>query len=777
MKKTVYIWLLIIAFGAASFAQTGEWKTHLSYYNTTEVVETNSLIFAVANGALYSFNDREDNRIYQYSPYNGLSDTQVKTIGYSREHDLLVIVYTNGNIDLHAPGTGKTRNLPYLKQDLNIQDKAVNEIYFNGDFAYLSTQFGILALNLKKEEITDTYRLNTAIYSVCIKDNTIYASTGKGILSASTQVNLLDYNNWLPLALTVSPEDKEQISRICVFENLLTFFISGGSNTGVYYLQSDGAARQVIKDSALTGMTLQNGMLILLGDKRAVVMPSFTSSYTIANDPVYSISSTKDKNTFWLATGDNGIKGIRRNGDKFDILLSGTTINSPMHNYCAFMSYRENKLVIAGGGRWNERNNTPGTLMVHDGEGWFNFLRDDVRQVIPARYEDLTSAAIDPSDNMHYFASSWGEGLYEFRDNKAVMLHNSRNSALETIFPNNPATALNYIRIDGLCFDKEGNLWMTNSEVGNGIKILKADRSWATLPYLNKHKLIDKILITKEGHKWVNVLRESSLIFILDDGGTIGDTSDDRTREVSNFHHYANGQSSAILSNYFYCMAEDKNGSVWIGTDIGPLIIHTPANILNDPDAVASAYRPVRTDAEGLSGYLLDDEKVRAIAIDGGNRVWLGTEGNGVMVVKDDGSETYEHFTSANSPLPSDNIQSLAANPHTGEIFIGTDKGIVSYAGGATEGAESYSDVYAYPNPVRPEYQDIVTVTGLMDDSDVRITDINGNLIVRGKSLGGQFTWNCRNRNGQRVATGIYLVMAAQQNKGESVVTKIMVVK
>ena len=287
--------------------------------------------------------------------------------------------------------------------------------------------------------------------------------------------------------------------------------------------------------------------------------------------------------------------------------------------------------------------------------------------------------------------------------------------------------------------------------------------------------LVVKILITQKGYRWVNIPRVSPGIFVFDDKGTIDDATDD----VSNFFSlFSDADGKTIEVSAYYCMTEDKNGTIWMGTDKGPVICTVPSRAIESPGSLYCSYIVRPLDDGTSNGYrLLENEKINAIAIDGGNRKWLGTESSGVFLLSEDGMETIAHFTTENSPILSNTIQSIAINNITGEVFIGTDKGLVSYMGDAIEGKKDYSEVRAYPNPVRPEYNDQVTVTGLMEQSNVKITDLNGNIIYQATSVGGQLTWNCRNRKGERVASGIYLVLATTPDAGESVVTKIMVIK
>ena len=285
--------------------------------------------------------------------------------------------------------------------------------------------------------------------------------------------------------------------------------------------------------------------------------------------------------------------------------------------------------------------------------------------------------------------------------------------------------------------------------------------------------IVDKLLITSRGDKWVNTVRGSNVgITVFNEKGTIDDTSDD---VVNHFSLFSTANGDAISVSGYFCMAEDKKGNIWLGTNRGPIICPVPNRAIDDPDQIYCT-RIIR-ELNGENSYFLDNVQINAIAVDGGNRKWLGTEGAGIFVVSEDGSETIENFTTDNSPLLSDVINSIAIDDVTGEVFIGTDKGIISYMGEATEGSESYSEVYAYPNPVRPQYGDKVTITGLMSDSNVKITDVAGHLVYQGKSLGGQLTWNCRSYRGERVASGVYLVLAATPEGKESVVTKIVVVK
>lgn len=776
MKRICYLVLFISLFCQYGHSQAiGDWQTFLSYYNTVKVAETNNYVFAIAQGAKTSASDtelnggslfrysKEDNSIKLFSRQDGLNDQQITHIGFNSDTNTLLIVYKDGNIDLLVDNSFS--NIPYLYNS-SIKDKTINEIYFYNEYAYLSGNFGIMVLNVKKKEITDTYQINKTVTSCCIKDNYLYAATENGLYRGLLTSNLLDINNWQSFSTSAS----STIEQLTVFENQLCFKLKNG---GTYYQDESGNIHTIVEGGNISKMKLVNNKLVSFTTSTAYISSSLTEKDVVNVGTINDISSLKDENTFWIAAGNQSLKGIKKNSDQYTVIFSDTIAanSGPKRNLCDYMKVNNQRLFVAGGGRGANRYDNFGTFMIYDNNAWKNYDEDAIKQKAGIRFSDVMSIAIDPKDNNHYYASTWGEGVFEFKDDAFVQLYNSSNSPLESAVAN----SLNFIRIEGLCFDKDNNLWMTNSEVSSALKVLKNDGTWASLAYsdLSKVNSIDKILITKKNIKWINILRSTPGIFVLNDNETIDDTSDDTYRLYQTLISSADGKN--MTTNGFYCLTEDKNGAIYIGTGNGLAICTNPSSVPTSENLVIN--RPTREATDGSLSYFLDGEQINAIAVDGGNRKWIGTQNSGVFLISEDASETIKNFTTSNSPILSNTVVSLAIDPVNGRVYIGTDKGITSYLSDATEGKENYSNVYAYPNPVRPEDIDQVTIAGLMENSNVKITDLSGNLIYQGKSVGGQLTWNCRNHSGSRVATGIYLVLAATQDSKESVVTKIMIVK
>lgn len=756
MRKTyIYILLLVAFFQTTLYAQDWKWKSYLAYYNTTLVAEANNNVFAVADGSLYSYN-KEDQSVQTYSKLNGLSDVSITQLGYNADVNTLLIVYDNGNIDLW--GEDGIYNLPFLKNSTVVQDKTVNAITFDGEYAYLASQFGIMVINMQKKEVADTYRIGN-VSSCCVLNNYLYAATEQGIRRGSLNDNLLDAANWTDYSAEV-------VQDIVAFQNTLCYVISGD---GIYY-QAEGSSRKWINDAGIKGMKVESGKLLAYTNGKVYIASSLNTPDQITGlSTIQDVSTLKD-NAYWIANAAGGILGIQKNGSAYTRILEKTTIDGPKRNMPYFMDFVEGQLLVTGGGRWMDRENNPATFMRYKDGMWANL--DDSSLASKAGIDfcrDFLCVAVDPVDTSHYFIASYGEGLFEFRGMEFQTMYNNDNSPLQYVVPDDGKPQpypRHYVRVSGLDFDAAGNLWTVSAGVNEAIQVLQPDGTWVTLRDLpiSNSPTTGSLLFLSNGLLVANIPRASNAgIFIMDNNGTL-DASDDTYNLYSTL---VSTQGEALSASEFYCIAEDKMGSLWVGTNIGPVIGYNTSD----------GYRFNRIVLFDESDYLLNGERVNCIAVDGGNRKWIGTQNSGVFLVSEDGTEVLENFTTENSPLFSDCIQSIAIHPQSGEVFIGTDKGIISYQGDATEGSEDYSSVHAYPNPVRPDFDDKVIITGLMDQSEVKITDLAGNLIYRSTCIGGQLTWDCRNAQGRRVATGVYLVLAATPDAKESVVTKIMVVK
>jgi len=379
---------------------------------------------------------------------------------------------------------------------------------------------------------------------------------------------------------------------------------------------------------------------------------------------------------------------------------------------------------------------------------------------------------VDPQNSNHVFACSWGYGLLEFNEGKLVKVHDQTNSTLYPV----EGFSSGYVRIGCATFDKENNLWIGNSAVQNPISVKKADGTWFNFPkaeygsIIGRESLIDDIIVTQNGYKW-GVLRNGGGLFAFSEGENIDNEGDDKFKAFS-----VNDKDGHAITSRVYSIAEDLEGVIWLGTEKGIVVYYNPNNVFSKEEG-AFFGQQVRVHAEGNDSILQDllgTEKVNAIAVDGANRKWFATENAGVFLMSEDGTEQIYHFNIANSPLLSNNVLCIAINHTTGEVFFGTEKGIISFMGTATKGDTFFREVLVFPNPVKPNFDGVITIKGLITNVNVKISDIAGHLVYETTSHGGQATWDGKGFDGARVQTGVYLVFCTNEDGSKTYITKIL---
>lgn len=777
MKKySLFLLLLVINLTAVGQGIIGNWRTHLAYNSVNQIAQSKNKIFAVSEGSLYSVS-KLDGDIEFYSKMSGLNDANILKIEFDEANNQLLIIYQNGNIDImHEAGVN---NIPDLYRKQMSNSKAINEVSFVGKNAYLSSDFGILLVNMEKQEITDTYIIGqggreTKVLSTMIHNDTIYSISENQLLWSDARKPhlLVNFEYWKPVANLPGSGD---------FKKVVSF---GGKlllQRGNQLFRRDGAANWTPLASAFTIHSVQvSHGRVIINDKTNVVytlneqFELSSESITVSDDVEYDNTNS----TFWLAGMDQGVIAAKIKAGQ-EPELSYFKPKGPALNIPFWMTFAGEKLFVVPGGRWASNNNQPGMIMIYENNQWKNILSNEVTDVITQQIPkqpalDFMNVAVDPTDPTHFYVTSFANGLFEFRNDAFVKWHHHKNSPFVNIFDFEPYS---YIRLDGATFDPAGNLWLCNMFDANAIKILKASGEWTSLYFAESNKpTLGNILINNQNskQKWVPSVRAPSGVFIFDDNGTLDDQSDDKNRFMSTFADLDN-PGSDLRPSAIYTLQQDKNGVIWAGTDLGPLLFYNTSRAF-DSNYTCSRVKIPRNDGTNQADYLLKDETVQAIAIDGANRKWLGTKNSGLFLMSDNGQETIRHFTSSNSPLLSDNIMSLSINPVSGEVFIGTSNGLVSYQSDAAEGTGLYDNVYAYPNPVRESYKGIITITGLIDNTRVKVTDISGNLIYQTVSNGSIATWDGNDVHGRRVRTGIYLAICANEDGTQSTITKIMVV-
>lgn len=764
MVKRIFA-ILSILIAITANAGIGDWVLYPSYHNATYCQTASDKVYVLASGALYSYNT-SDEEVHVYDKINTLSDIDITHIEYCKDIKALVVVYSNANIDILFDDE-EVYNITDFKNK-SLPDKRINGVDIQGTTAYISTVFGVVELDLEEYEFTNTYTTGLNTYCTYLFNGTLFCGTETGMYSCATDKNLLDKNNWVK-------KNNYFTKAICELDGMLYCYLD---EYGIY---SYNASNNILKDVVYNHGEKYNAMysngkeIIASAKKKTTIITSPTDVTVYKNSNSNFI--LKDGNHFWDCKGYNGIvKCIAKDGE---IIVNSTSVtpDSPVRNYCEYMKFASDDKLLVAGGNLNYFDITfyDGTLMEYDysGNRWNNLPEDTIKQATGIPYLNLCAIDEDPAEPGHYFAGSFGYGLYEFRNGKFVKHYSTHNSPLESVIPTNTR----FVRIPSVKFDKEGNLWCINTGTKNIVKVLKSDGTWCELYYKPIEKLATMVepVMDSRGWLWLKSLQGEAGIFCAKMNGTPLDSSDDESKAWLNKFVNQDGISYDIYQ--VFALAEDREGQMWVGTNTGLFVIDNPKTFFNN--GVFKQIKVPRNDGTGLADYLLSGTYIKSIQVDGANRKWIGTNDDGIYLISADGLETIHHFTTENSPLPSNSIVSIAINDRSGEVFIGTDKGIASYMSDATRPEEKLDEnnIYAYPNPVKADYSGNIAIVGLTHDCNVKIVDTAGYLINEGTSNGGQYTWNGRNARGEKVASGVYYVLTYDSNGNEGVATKIVVIR
>ncbi len=750
-----------------SFAQiaVGEWRDHLPYSHALKVTEAENKIYCSTDISLFSYN-KDDNSIEKLSKITGLSDVDFSSIEYSKENKVLLIAYSNGNIDLIENNT--IYNISDIKRKQITGNKTINNIMFIDHYAYLSCGFGIVVLDIERKEIKDTYYIGENgsyinVFEMTFDGDSLYAATESGIYKADINCpNLLDFANWT--RITNFPNYNNKFNTITYFNDKIyvNFHTEEWAGDTIYIYNDDSWE---YFDTSHTYSTHFSTFSLSVNYEKLIIVFTYKIHIvdTEGNTTKYNSQRSKDAvldkdNILWVADNRNG---LIKNNNPWD--FENIFPNGPLYKSVVDISIEGDNLWVAAGGRdgsWNNISSYQGTFAFSN-EQWKSYNSNNTTGM--ENIFDLVNVCINPANPNQVFIASWGCGVLEFNNGEFIRLYNEANSTLQNV----EGLGYGYIRIGGLAFDSDNNLWVTNSGVENPISIKKTDGNWKSLEYGNLFNsgFIGDIIVTKYNHKWVMLPRGKGL-FIFDEKNTFEDLNDDNTKEFD-----IRDENGAIINNDIFSIAEDMDGTIWIGTAQGVVVYYNPENVFSDENFYAQR---IIIDIDGSAQYLLETETVTAIAIDGANRKWFGTGSSGVFLMSEDGTEQIFNFNTDNSPLLSNVITSIAINHNTGEVFFGTDKGIISYKSTATKGDDEFNQVYVYPNPVRENYSGLITIKGLVSASNVKITDISGNIVYETTAQGGQAIWDGKNFSGKKVHTGVYLVFCSNEDGSKTFVTKLL---
>lgn len=764
-KKLSSLALLLLALCLSATAQQlGTWRMYLSYQIATKSVASGSTIYSLMNGNLLSY-DTEDGEVRTYDHLDVLSDVNISHIAYSKEAGKLLIVYSNSNVDL-LDKDGNIENLSALK-DKSILDKEVSDVYVNGSMAYLATGFGFVEVDMKEGVFRNTYRINKAAQCITASDDAVYIATSDGVYQCPKSSNMQLEENWVKRATWLT------VRNMCCFQGKIMALTSAT----LYEMDPASTTNTAYKSGSYTFMKVVGNQLIWGGNTEVGFTTDLSKSPSIFPATSKWSDISYAGGTYWMSEQENGLRGYKIN--ESDIVPTGEVIqpSSPIRDIGYNISWVGDRLLVAGGINTVSGFYNPATAMYYENEEWTNFQEMEIPEKYPKfQLRNTTDLVQDPTDDTHHFASLYRGGLCEYKNGKFVKLYNHDNSPIRSVM-RTLSTYYNYCTCAALSYDEDGNLWMASSLRDSVLHILKPDGNWVNPYYeeMNGVSLIDKILHHSSGIKLISSRRiDKRGVFCIDTKGTER-TTDDR---IILHQNIVNQDGTPYTPDQFFCLCEDLEGMVWVGTSAGLFVIEDVSEVFNQ-NFQFTQIKINRNDGSGLADYLLNDVSIACISIDAANRKWIGTQTNGAYLISADGQEMIHHFTTEDSPLLSNNVQTIAVHPGTGEVVFGTDKGICSFIGDATTPEEELekSNIVVFPNPITPDYNGPIAIRGLVNDTEVKIISTGGQLVWNGRSAGGTCLWNGLANNGKRVASGVYHVVANTPEGNKAIVTRIVIVR
>ena len=770
MRKITLFTLFALLFSSLVAAQDagtglaiGQWKQHLPFRAGISVTQSaNEVIYATAYGLL--FIDKADNALQRTTKVEGLSGVNVKQVKYNQGSQVLVIIYDDGTIDLLSEEGNQTL-LGVPISSVILGEKRINDIYMaNDSIAYLAGNFGMATLNVRRGLFPNTIRMPFEVFSAVSYNGRIYAATADGIytIPENTSLNIDDFSNWdwiggmdgFPVnytANTMVPFNGNLYfdlnDSLYVYDGNMASFLQYEEGFTVKYVSADGP--HLIAGFDCTASC--KGKVFVYGTDLSVREPAGNCFIF----PTYAVED--ESGNIWFAD--------RASTFRNEIGGGGACNQIPASGYASSLGF---DIAIADGQVWVASGAIdPSGIAQSRIEGFSSFIDGEWTQYSltnePALegISDFIDIKIHP-ENGKIYAGAWQDALVEFDPTAGSFeVYQENNSTLQVATGDPTRT-----RVAGMAFDEENNLWMCNHNAPRPLSVLKADGTgFESFEFQCTGETgILRIAIDAFGTKWM-VSNNAGTGVIVFNEGDINVAGDDQCRVL-------NTSNSELPTNDITSVQVDLDGAVWVGTKEGAVVFQCdPFN----PDCRGS--RPF-VEVDGFGANLLEDQNVTTIGIDGANRKWFGTQ-TGIFVMSPEGNEQITKFTAENSPLFSNNILDITFNYDTGEAWIGTDEGLISYRSDATLGRNFHSsNVLVFPNPVRPDYEGPIAIKGLAQDATVKITDITGQLVFETDANGGQAIWDARDYNDRKVNTGVYLVFATSRNSSDPdvAVAKILVV-
>lgn len=736
--------------------QNNAWRGYFSYNNIQFLEATDNKLYASAENA-YFIKNNLSGEFQTTNTIDGLTGQNIKAFYHSSNYNLTFLGFSDGLMNLVNENDRTVRNIIDIRNNQSIAPglKQINHFYEHNGLLYISCGFGIVVFNLETLKFGETYFIGTGglevnVLNTTVRDNMIYATIeNNGIRVANlSNPNLISFANW---TLFNASSWKELVS----FQNEL---VGITNDNRLFKVQNNTETLIEIMNEAVKNIKIANDFLLVTSANRVKVYnqnltPAFQYQNTMLTPtPVFNTATLQD-NVLYIGTNTRGVLQTSVNN------LSAATFfrpEGPLENKVFKIHVTPERVWAVYGFYSASFDPFPLDLF---GVSWFS---NNTWGHIPAENVlgavDLNHINVNPRNPNEVYVSSYHSGLLRILNEEAVQLFDESNSTIEAIGGDS-------FRVGSSAFDSQGNLWVTNSRIVNGLKKRKPDGEWSSFnlgsAILNPSSDdVTDLVIDKNGVKWIATNR-NGLIGFQDNGNII--------RKLT-----TGTESGSLPSAGVRSIAIDNRNQLWIGTRQGLRVLPSVDRFQGNQSLGANAIIILEDD---LAQELLFQQTISKIRVDGANNKWIGTTDAGVFLVSPNGQQTLQRFTASNSPLPSNSVTDIDIHPETGEVFFATDRGMVSFKGTATEANDDLKEVFVYPNPVRPGYTGTVKISGLMDRVNLKITDIEGNLVFETTSEGGTVEWDTTAFGKYKVASGVYMIFIASNDGGETKVKKVMIVR
>ena len=744
-----------------------EWTSFLPYQSGITVTQSAEKIYYGTEWSILKI-DKDDFSSERISKVEGLSDIGISKIEYDQSYGQLVIAYTNSNIDVLR--SNDVINLPNIKLNNDLTgDRSINDIYLSEGSIFLSTGFGLVIIDADELIFRSTTFTDLIVKEATVYNDQIFIATEEGLYYAKNDgvFNLIDFSLWEFLGGEVGLPALYESSSVAVYKERLYFTVNGdlfswdgsellevwtlpADNISIDFLSSDGEFLMagVIGDDGRGDVFFYDGL-------------DFIKSGDGCNDRVRDV--IQDQNgRVWYADEFRGF----RTSETIQGSCQRLNFDSPFSHEVSDVSVKGDKVYVASGGvRDNyDYSFSRSGLYILNSDGWQNYNQDNSPFILDNDLLNFLTIQPHPNKDEVFVGTYWGGLLKLDEQTGEFILYDDSNSSLEGTIGDSQRE-----RVTGLQFDSEDNLWITSFGSPVPLTIFTKEEEWFSFP-LDLNNNLTGIVQDESGYLWIPAFGNNGGCYVYDPGEEVTTQSDDRSRFLTTFN-------SSMTTNVVNSVAVDLDGAVWLGTAEGPIVFDCGSDPFDSNNCPGDRIKVIQ---DSIVAFLLADQDILSIAVDGANQKWFGTR-NGIFVQSPDGEEEIYRFTEDNSPLFDNRIRSLAYSDD-GVMMIGTDKGLQSFKTPTSTGKPIHreEEILVYPNPVRPEYKGPIAIKGLVRDALVQITDISGNLVTEIRAFGGQAVWDGRDLSGVEVKSGVYLIFSSDDSafdRPDSFVTKVMIIR